>query len=257
MAQHGSSLCHHVVHDGNSFCVVVFNGVQYYMPDNISAEYDATVPAGKALVLPAAINTHGLAPQPASKDARQVCRPSPSHLILGCHAMALAAVQQLFCAKEQDAAVFRDRAVENAMSVTPLGAYMVDELLTPRNPRNVDVASKEVAVKESVSEPTTSPTEREEPDVQQSPNSHFAEVWCPEALDSVSRWIRNPTCIECNSADHVNNYFLSAPHTPTEDCEFEFTVENSSSYEPVAVRQPGTPPLLPLRQVEEFEIPSF
>lgn len=206
MVQHGSSLCHHIVHDGNSVCVVVFNGVTYYMPDNVSAEYDNMVPdlpeqgAGdpsggaaltKALVLPVAINAQYLAPHPTSANTQQVCRAYPSQLLLGCYAMTLAAVQ---CAKDHDASGFKERAVANAKTVTPLGAYIVDKFLTPREPMTCDAEEDKA---------------------------------------------RDRILCDCDTNKSPSAPMESDP--PTEDCEIEEEEEDCSS--PVSVLPPRTPPL--------------
>lgn len=136
-------LCHHVIHDGQSVCVVVMDGAQYYMPTDVSADYDGTVgnasaPAvDKALTYPIAFP---LGEEEASGPGGGVvmCRATSGHLLLSCHAMTLAVGQ---CAIKNDFSHFRQHALENASSVTPVGAHLVDAV-TPRMPSQVQEHEK-------------------------------------------------------------------------------------------------------------------
>jgi hypothetical protein len=127
--------CHHVIANGESVCVVVMDGIEYHMPadGSVAADYNGTVDApgpavGKSLAVPAALAVDGVdESRPAAEKI--VCQPSTSHMVLGCHALTLAAGQ---CALKNDFSKFRRYALENARSVTPLGAVMVDHI-TPRS----------------------------------------------------------------------------------------------------------------------------
>ena len=127
-----TTLCHHVIHDGHSVCVVVMDGVQYYMPPDVSADYEGAVgdtpgPAvATALACPAALP---LPCKEAPGERKVVCRATSSHLVLGCHALALAAGQ---CALKNDFSQFRQQALANASSVTPVGAHFIFNICTPR-----------------------------------------------------------------------------------------------------------------------------
>ena len=59
-------------------------------------------------------------------NATQLCRPSPSHFLLAGHACVLAAIQG---AAKRDFHGFKDDATANAASVTPVGAFVLRELV--------------------------------------------------------------------------------------------------------------------------------
>lgn len=165
MVDNGSSLCHHVIHDGRSVCVVVFNGATYYMPDDVATDFDsvvgespeASVPtATSQFVLPATINLdvrgadrrdvnsachsyscwlqmpcHEKTEANGKRDT--VCKASTSHVMLAWHAITLAVVQ---CVQKKDFSDFDQCAVDNASSITPLGAHIVRNFFV-RGARNV------------------------------------------------------------------------------------------------------------------------
>jgi len=145
MVDRGSSLCHHVIHEGQSVCVVVFNGATYFMPDEVTTDFNSTVgeqttSATSQLVLPATVNLgfegkscggwlkmqhHGCEKIWADDKTRIVCKASTSHMLLALHAVTLAAMQ---CVYKNDFSDFDQCAVDNASSVTPLGAHMLHSM---------------------------------------------------------------------------------------------------------------------------------
>ena len=97
-------------------------------PHDALADASLVCFAGTAVVLPAgkvvqvSVDTHGQ----TVRHAKQVSRATPAHLVLASHAVALAAVQGV-C--KGDMTGVKDEAVVNAQSVTPVGAFIVQELL--------------------------------------------------------------------------------------------------------------------------------